>query len=258
MTDELTNDTQGQNPTADSAQTDGPDTPVSESDTPVSGTGAVESDGAAGPGTSQDSKAGIPVAAPAGGRSGGRGQRGAGGPQGRQGGRGSRQRGRGGQAAPREASEFEETVVKVYRCATVVKGGRRFSFAAMAVVGDRKGRVGIGYGKANEVPSAVEKATKIARRSVIRVKLQGTTLPHRVMSKFGASKVLLLPAGEGTGVIAGAVVRAVLELAGVKDVLTKSYGSNSPKNLTKATFEGLRNLRTKEDVEKLRQVAIAG
>lgn len=148
-------------------------------------------------------------------------------------------------------------MVKVYRCATVVKGGRRFSFSAVVVVGDRNGQVGIGYGKANEVPSAVEKGTKAARRNLVRVKLKGTTIPHRIMCKYGASRVLLLPAGEGTGVIAGASVRAVLELTGVKDVLTKSYGSNSPKNLVKATFDGLRALRTREDVAALREVALA-
>ncbi|HOJ74049.1 MAG TPA: 30S ribosomal protein S5 [Phycisphaerae bacterium] len=147
-------------------------------------------------------------------------------------------------------------MVKVYRCATVVKGGRRFSFAALVVVGDRNGQVGVGYGKANEVPAAVEKATKAARRNVIRVNLAGTTIPHQVMAKFGASKVMLLPAGEGTGVIAGASVRAVMELAGVKDVLTKAYGSTSPKNLVKAAFLGLKSLRSREDVARARAVSI--
>ncbi|HOB75760.1 MAG TPA: 30S ribosomal protein S5 [Phycisphaerae bacterium] len=148
-------------------------------------------------------------------------------------------------------------VVRVYRCATVVKGGRRFSFGALVVVGDRHGKVGIGYGKANEVPSAVEKATKAARRAMISVKLNGTTIPHQVMGKYGASKVALIPAGEGTGVIAGASVRAVMELAGVKDVLTKCYGSTSPKNLVKAAFLALASLRSKDDVAKLRDVSIA-
>jgi small subunit ribosomal protein S5 len=193
----------------------------------------------------------------------------AGEPQGEQPGRGEKskddRRGRGRGRGPRksatasdlEAAGLEDNVVKVYRCATVVKGGRRFSFAALVVVGDRNGRVGIGYGKANEVPSAVEKATKAARRDMIKVQLDGTTLPHQVMARFGASKVLLIPAQEGTGVIAGGTVRSVMELAGVKDVLTKSYGSNSPKNLVKATFEGLKQLRSRQQVEDLRQVKVA-
>jgi small subunit ribosomal protein S5 len=147
-------------------------------------------------------------------------------------------------------------VVKVYRCATVVKGGRRFSFSALVVVGNRKSKVGVGYGKANEVPSAVEKATKIARRNMVQIKLAGTTIPHEVSSKYGASKVTMIPANEGTGVIAGQSVRAVMELAGVKDVLTKAYGSTSAKNLVKAAFEGLKSLRTREDLAKLRGVSI--
>ncbi|MCG3138676.1 MAG: 30S ribosomal protein S5 [Phycisphaerae bacterium] len=152
---------------------------------------------------------------------------------------------------------FEDSVVRIYRCATVVKGGQRFSFAALVVVGNRNGQVGIGYGKANEVPSAVEKAIKLAHRNLINVKLKGTSLPHQTIGRFGASKVALIPASEGTGVIAGASVRAVLELAGVRDVLTKSYGSSSPKNLVRATFEGLRNLISKEEVERLRGVTIS-
>lgn len=147
-------------------------------------------------------------------------------------------------------------MVKVYRCATVVKGGRRFSFSALVVVGNRKSKVGVGYGKANEVPSAVEKATKIARRNMVQIKLAGTTIPHEVSSKYGASKVTMIPANEGTGVIAGQSVRAVMELAGVKDVLTKAYGSTSAKNLVKAAFEGLKSLRTREDLAKLRGVSI--
>lgn len=163
---------------------------------------------------------------------------------------------RGDRSGPPEEGESDETVVKIYRCATVVRGGRRFSFAALAVAGDRKGRVGVGYGKANEVPNAVEKATKLARRNMVEIQMDGTTIPHAILGRYGASKVQLVPAGEGTGVIAGASVRAVLELAGVKDILTKSYGSNSPKNLVKATFEGLRALRSKDQVSKLREVAI--
>jgi len=155
-----------------------------------------------------------------------------------------------------EEKVVEEEVVKVYRCATVVRGGRRFSFAALVVVGDRAGNVGIGYGKANEVPPAVEKGIKNARKAMVKVSLKGTTIPHRVVGRFGASKVVMVPASEGTGVIAGASVRPVLELAGVHDVLTKSYGSNSPKNLVKATLAGLMSLRSKETIQELRGVKI--
>lgn len=155
-----------------------------------------------------------------------------------------------------EEPTFAEEVVKIYRCACVVKGGRRFSFGAVTVVGDRNGRVGIGYGKANEVPSAVEKSLKAARRSMFHVPLDGGTVPHRVLGRFGASKIALVPSGPGTGVIAGTTARAVLELAGVKDVLTKSYGSTSPKNLVKATVNALRSLRPKETIEALRGVAL--
>ncbi len=155
-----------------------------------------------------------------------------------------------------EEKVVEEEVVKVYRCATVVRGGRRFSFAALVVVGDRAGNVGIGYGKANEVPPAVEKGIKNARKAMVSIPLKGTTIPHRVVGRFGASKVVMVPASEGTGVIAGASVRPVLELAGVHDVLTKSYGSNSPKNLVKATMAGLLSLRSREAIEELRGVKI--
>lgn len=152
----------------------------------------------------------------------------------------------------------DEIVVKICRCATVVKGGRRFSFGALVVVGDRKGQVGIGYGKSAEVPSAVEKGKKIAMRNMVSVKLVGGTIPHRVIGQFGASHVVMVPASPGTGVIAGASVRAVLELAGVHDLLTKSYGSNSPKNVVRATLRGLTSLRTNEEVERLRGVKLAG
>lgn len=184
--------------------------------------------------------------------------------EGRRGGRGGRgdDRGpRGGRPQRRfgeeGGSEFDENVVKVYRCATVVKGGRRFSFAALVVVGDRKGRVGVGYGKANEVPAAVEKGNKAARRNLIKINLHGTSIPHQVVGRYGASRVTMVPAGEGTGVIAGASVRSVLELAGIKDVLTKCYGSTSPKNLVRAAFLGLQSLRTKEQVARLREVEFA-
>jgi small subunit ribosomal protein S5 len=163
-----------------------------------------------------------------------------------------------GAAAEARKSDLEEVVVKIYRCATVVKGGRRFSFAAMVVVGDRKGRVGIGYGKSREVPSAVEKAKSIAARSMKPIKLRGSTIPHRVIGTFGASKVVMIPAAPGTGVIAGASVRPVLELAGVHDVLTKSYGSTSPKNLVRAAYRALNSLLDREMTASLRGVALVG
>ncbi|MEP0848000.1 MAG: 30S ribosomal protein S5 [Phycisphaerae bacterium] len=155
-----------------------------------------------------------------------------------------------------EEAQFDDVLVKLYRCACVVKGGRRFSFGALVVVGDRRGRVGCGYGKANEVPPAVEKGIKQARRGLQSVPLRGNTIPHRVIGRFGSSRVVMIPAAEGTGVIAGSAPRAVLELAGVKDVLTKVYGSSSPKNLVKATLNGLAQLRSREQVEKLRGVKL--
>jgi small subunit ribosomal protein S5 len=152
---------------------------------------------------------------------------------------------------------FEETVVRVYRCTKVVKGGRRFSFAALVVVGNRSGQVGIGYGKANEVPQAVEKGIKDAKKNLKRVALNGSTIPHRVIGRFGASKIVLLPASEGTGVIAGSAARAVLELVGVQNILTKSLGSTSPKNLVRATLNGLLKLRSKMQIEEMRGVTLA-
>jgi small subunit ribosomal protein S5 len=151
---------------------------------------------------------------------------------------------------------FEETVVKVYRCAKVVKGGRRFSFAALVVLGDRSGTVGIGYGKANEVPLAVEKGIKDARKNLHKIALLGRTIPHQVNGKYRATKIVLVPASPGTGVIAGSSARAVLELAGVQDVLTKVYGSTSAKNVVKATLQGLLKLRSAEMVESLRGVEV--
>lgn len=151
---------------------------------------------------------------------------------------------------------MDDVLVKLYRCAKVVKGGRRFSFGALVVVGDRGGRVGFGYAKANEVPLAVEKSGKQAKRRLMTIPLRGSTIPHRVMGRFGSSRVMLIPAGEGTGVIAGSAPRAVLELAGVRNVLTKCYGSTSPKNLVKATLDGLKRLRTRSTIERLRGVAI--
>ncbi|MHC4610086.1 MAG: 30S ribosomal protein S5 [Planctomycetota bacterium] len=152
---------------------------------------------------------------------------------------------------------MDENVVHIYRCATVVKGGRRFSFSALMVVGDRKGNVGVGYGKATEVPSAVDKARKIATKNLTPIGLAGNTIPHRTVGHFGASRVVMVPASPGTGVIAGGSVRAVLELAGVHDVLTKSYGSTSPKNLVRATFLGLTSLLNPEELERLRGVKLA-
>ena len=155
-----------------------------------------------------------------------------------------------------EDKPLEDTVVKVYRCSKVVKGGRRFSFAALVVVGDRAGTVGVGYGKANEVPRAVEKAVKDAKKSLHKIALLDRTIPHRVSSGYRATKITLVPASPGTGVIAGSSARAVLEYAGVQDVLTKVYGSTSAKNVVKATLEGLLKLRNKEMVETLRGVEV--
>ena len=157
-----------------------------------------------------------------------------------------------------EETGIDDVVVKIYRCATVVKGGRRFSFGSLVVAGDRNGSVGVGYGKAKEVPTSVEKAKKIAVREMTPIMLNGGTIPHRVVGRAGASKVVMVPASPGPGVIAGSSVRAVLELAGVKDLLTKSYGSNSPKNLVRATFNGLRQLVSQESVERLRGVKLSG
>ncbi len=155
-----------------------------------------------------------------------------------------------------EEKPLEDTVVKVFRCAKVVKGGRRFSFGALVVVGDRAGTVGIGYGKANEVPQAVEKGIKEAKRLLYKVALVGRTIPHQVTGKYRATRIALVPASPGTGVIAGSSARAVLEFAGVQDVLTKVYGSTSAKNVVKATLDGLLKLRTKEMVESVRGVKI--
>ncbi len=152
---------------------------------------------------------------------------------------------------------YEEKVVKIKRCAAVVKGGRRFSFAAMVVVGDKKGRVGYGYGKANEVPPSVEKAVKQATRSMIKVPIAEGTIPHAVKGRFGAARVTLVPAGAGTGVIAGDAVRSVCESAGIENILTKSFGSNNPVVLVKATVNALEQLRTREEIERLRGVALA-
>lgn len=145
-----------------------------------------------------------------------------------------------------------EKVVFINRCAKVVKGGRRFSFAALAVVGDGKGKVGIGYGKANEVPDAIKKSTAHAHKHLVSVKLKGDTIPHDVLGQYDGGKVLLRPATTGTGLIAGGGVRAVLEAAGVKNVLTKSMGSNNHIAVVNATLNGLLQLRLSEDITSLR------
>ena len=150
--------------------------------------------------------------------------------------------------------ELVDHTIKIKRCAAVVKGGRRFSFAAMVVVGNGNGRVGWGYGKANEVPPSVNKAQKQAERSLIDVSLNNDTIPHSIQGRFGAAKVLLVPAGAGTGIIAGAAVRAVCEAAGIKNILTKSFGTNNPVTLVKATIDALSKVRSEDHVFRMRGV----
>jgi len=217
---------------------------------------AAQAPAAEAPGAPQQQRRG------GGGRSGG-GQRNArGGGGGGGGGRGGQRgggRGRGGdrdKGGETEEGGVESSVVRIYRCAKVVKGGRTFSFGALVVAGDRRGNIGIGYGKANEVPPSVEKATKDARKAMFKVNLKGTTIPHQVQGTSGASKVVLVPARPGTGVTAGKSVRPCLELAGITDILSKAYGSTSPKNLVKATIAALKNLQSKEQVERIRGTAL--
>lgn len=156
-----------------------------------------------------------------------------------------------------EDSEFEDRVVHINRCAKVVKGGRRFSFAAIVVVGDKKGQVGVGLGKAGEVPEAIKKATKQARKNLIKVPLSGSTIPHEIVGHFGASRVLMKPAPEGSGVIASSSVRAILECAGIQNILTKSLKRDNPHNVVRATLMGLKSLRNFEDIAVARGKSVA-
>lgn len=174
------------------------------------------------------------------------------------GGRGRGRRGGRDQQRERENNRGDliDKVIKIRRCAAVVKGGRRFSFGAFVVVGNGKGKVGLGYGKANEVPPSVEKAIKDGTRNMVEVTLSGKTIPHIVEGHYGSSKVVLVPAAGGTGVIAGASVRAVCEACGIHDILTKNYGSTNPANVIKATIRALQSLRSRADVERLRGVTL--
>ena len=156
-----------------------------------------------------------------------------------------------------DEDSLQDKVVHINRVAKVVKGGRRFSFSAIVVVGDGDGRVGIGHGKANEVPPSVEKAVKEGMRNMVAVPLDEATIPHQVIGRYGAAQVVLVPATPGTGVIAGAAVRAVCEAAGISDILTKSFGSNNPVTLVKATIAALQELRPRIDVERLRGVTLS-
>ena len=156
-----------------------------------------------------------------------------------------------------EDSEFEDRVIHINRCAKVVKGGRRFSFAAIVVVGDKNGQGGLGLGKAGEVPEAIKKATKQARKNLMKVPLSGTTIPHEIVGHFGASRVLMKPAPEGSGVIASSSVRAILECAGIQNILTKSLKRDNPHNVVRATLDGLKNLRNFEEIARLRNKSVA-
>ncbi len=147
--------------------------------------------------------------------------------------------------------ELMEKVVTINRCAKVVKGGRRFSFSALVVVGDRSGRVGFGYGKANEVSEAIRKGVEQAKKNLFQVPMEGTTVPHRIVGEYGAAKVLLKPAAPGTGIIAGGAARALLSVSGIRDVVAKSLGSTNPLNVVRATVDALLRMKQRKDLEKL-------
>ncbi len=155
-----------------------------------------------------------------------------------------------------EPKNLEETVVRVNRCTTVTKGGKSMSFSALVVVGDKKGSVGIGFGKAREVPNAVSKAVKEAKKQMVKIPLKGDTIPHTVCGRYKAANIFLKPASPGTGIKAGASARAVIESAGIKNILTKCYGKRNPLNVAKATLTGLKALKTKQEVEELRGVKL--
>ena len=159
-------------------------------------------------------------------------------------------------ARSEEPINLEETVVRINRCTTVTKGGKSMSFSALVAVGDKKGSVGIGFGKAREVPNAVSKAVKEAKRQLVKIPLIGDTIPHEILGKYKAASILLRPAAPGTGIKAGVSARAVLELAGVKNILTKCFGRRNPLNVAKATLSGLMSLKTREGVERLRGVKL--
>ena len=156
----------------------------------------------------------------------------------------------------REDDGFDQVLVSVRRVTKVVKGGRTMSFSATVVVGDRKGSVGIGSGKAKEVPSAIDKAKAVAKRNMVKIAIDGTTIPHEMVGKFGASSVHLIPAKEGTGVIAGGAARSIIDLAGIKDIVTKRHGSSNKINLVKATLNGLKSLKTKEQIAARRGLPV--
>ena len=156
-----------------------------------------------------------------------------------------------------QEKEFEERVVTINRVTKVVKGGRRFRFSALVVVGDKKGRIGFGLGKANEVPDAIKKAVEAAKKNMIRVRIiDGSTIPHPITGRYGSGVVRLIPASKGTGVIAGGAIRVVLELSGINDILTKCLGSRTPINMVRATFDGLSQLKTVNEVARLREIKV--